>query len=97
MKKARSNEIMTGKELKFAASNNLQVWVKEEWDDGNAAWKCINKACHLEEGGEYEGTKFYYLGNGDIVPEDYEDNDLVQDKFNEGIVTLYKIKGVNYC
>lgn len=83
---------LTGKELRFAAENNLPVrWVYKE-PNPDDKWKNENVVCVMEK-----ANVGYYIGNSDIVPDDYTDDEEVNITDGDGVhFEVRPVKGVKY-
>lgn len=83
--------ILTGKELRYAADNGLQVHYVEEYHDPHCVGMNYNGVCVMEK-----APNGYYIGQSDIQPEFFADDDEVHEVFDEGEFTVYAVDGVNY-
>lgn len=87
-------KLMTGKELRFAATNELPVYyVETHYNPSdkhmNFRKKCVMQKCGLS-------TSAYYIGDSDIDLIDWDDDTLVTSSFDGGDYAVYKINGVRY-
>ena len=87
----REKRVLTGKELKFAAENGLRVRYVEQYLNPYDEHKNEDTVCIMEK-----ANIGYYIGNSDIVPEDYSDDELVSGDFGEGTFAVYAVPGVQY-
>ena len=87
----REKRALTGKELKFAAENKLQVRFVETYHNPHDEHKNYDDVCVMEE-----ANIGYYIGDSDIVPSEYGDNEEVRCNFDEGVYVVYAVPGVKY-
>lgn len=88
----KMKRILTGKELKFAAVNGLPVWYEEKYHNPYDKHMNFIGKCIMEE-----AEVGYYIGNSDIDTDDFQDDDMVSEDFEEGTYKVCAIKGVNYA
>lgn len=81
--------ILTGKELRFAAENNLPIFYEEDYHD--PATRGFFGACVMEK-----APVGYYIGDSDINPDEFTDDEVVMGSFPEGNYTVYGVKGHEY-
>ena len=81
--------ILTGKELRFAAENEVPVFYEEDYHDpairGFFGVSVMEKA-----------PVGYYIGDSDINPNEFDDNEVVMGDFPEGKYVVYGVKGHKY-
>lgn len=82
---------LTGKELKFAAEHKLKVRYMESYLNPMDSHNNFKGVCIMEP-----ANVGYYIGESDIVPEDFKDTDIVTGEFPEGTYGVYKVPGVKY-
>ena len=83
---------LTGKELKIAAEKKLPVrWVYKE-PSAYDKYKNENIVCVMEP-----ANIGYYIGNSDIVPDDYGDHEEINITDGDGVhFEVRPVKGVKY-
>ena len=87
----KERRVLTGAELKFAAKNKKPVYYIECYHNP------IDK--HMEFKGKCvmkEAQEGYYIGNSDIIPDDFDNKDLVRGEFPEGVFSVHSVSGVRY-
>jgi hypothetical protein len=91
-KRPRPGRLLTGKELKFAAKNKIPVWYTERYFNQQDQHLNFHKEVVMEKA---QGDS-YYIGNSDITPNDYRDEDPVDSEFDEGVFSVRAAPGQNY-
>lgn len=89
--KYRKGSLITGKELKFAFNNKIKVWYVEIYENPLDKHMNFNGPSTMEP-----ATIGAYIGNSDINPEEFKDDEFVEFDFDEGSCAVYKIKGMKY-
>ena len=84
-------EVITGKELRFAAINKIPIYYEEIYFDYDDKSKDFAGECVLEK-----AKHGFYIGNSDIGINDFGDKEKVMGDFSEGIFKVYKIQGKKY-
>jgi hypothetical protein len=92
----KQGDLLTGKELEFAAKNKLKVRYICKMYDANDRYKNCNIICVMKECSNNTDEHYYYIGDSDICLEDYGDKDEVFADFEEGTFEVRKVKGVQY-
>ena len=82
---------LTGAELRFAAQNQIPVYYEEKYLNPEDKHLTHKGKCVMTK-----APKGYYIGNSDINPDDFENNQLVQGEFPEGSFRVSKIARQNY-
>ena len=85
----RRGRILTGKELRHAADNGTPVFYEEEYHDPNE--KGFYGETRLEK-----APRGYYIGDSDIQPDEFADDEVVMRSFPEGTYTVYEVVGQTY-
>lgn len=80
---------LNGKELRFASKKGLKVYYKEIYY--NPMEDDYEGECIMEK-----AKNGYYIGNSDIDPNDFTDDELVYYEFSGGFVSVHEVKGVKY-
>lgn len=91
-KKQKRGRLLTGAELRFAIANKLPVFYVETYDnpqDAHMNYKGICKMTPAPVG--------YYIGQSDIQPSDYRNEDFVESVFPEGSMSVHRVVGIKYC
>jgi hypothetical protein len=91
MKKVFDRRPLTGKELRVAAEKHLPVYYVEEYPNPMDSHMNFHNKCWMKP-----ANAGYYIGNSDINPEYYKDEDIVEGDFLEGTFGVYAIKGIKY-
>ena len=85
------NRILTGKELRVAIKYRRDVFYFEHHHDPRDAHKNFNGRCVLKK-----ATVGYYIGNSDIDPDEWDDDEPVTGDFNEGWFAVYAFPFTKY-
>ena len=76
--------LLTGKELKFAAANKIPVWYEEIYDNPFNKHYTFKGKSIMEEAGTG-----YYIGNSDIEPDLFVDDEEIFCNFEDGTYAVY--------
>ena len=82
---------LTGKQLRIAAEKGLKVKYIEHYYNPMDS--------HMNYNDIYVMTKAntgYYIGNSDIDPEEWDEDQEVEGDFPEGTFGVYAVKGIKY-
>jgi len=85
----KRGRILTGKELRYAADNGIPVFYEEEYHDPNQ--KGFYGETRLDK-----APRGYYIGDSDIQPDEFADDEVVMRDFPEGSYTVYEVVGQTY-
>jgi hypothetical protein len=89
--KTIKGKLIKGKELRYAAVHGVPVYYVEKY---------LNPMdTHMNYDGKSMLTKApygYYIGNSDIDPDAYGDDEVVSGEFDEGNFFVFKLNGVKY-
>jgi hypothetical protein len=83
--------LITGKELKYAAAHMLRVRYVEQYHNPQDSHMNYDGVCIMKP-----ANVGYYIGNSDIDPSAWSDDDAVTADFGEGVMYVYAVPGVNY-
>lgn len=86
-----TQQTLTGKELRFAAENQIPVFYEETYENPQDRHMNFKGVCVMQQ-----ANCGYYIGNSDIDPDDYKDDDRVEGEFGEGTFRVCGIVGKNY-
>lgn len=81
--------ILTGKELRYAAENDIPVFYEEDYHDSSQGFYGVSRMEKAPVG--------YYIGDSDINPDEFTDDEVVMGNFPEGSFTVYEVKGNKYA
>jgi len=87
----KTDRIITGVELRFAAENELPVYYEETYENPHDSHMNFNGICVMKPAEEG-----FYIGNSDIVPDDFTESQIVSDEFGEGSFSVYAVEGIKY-
>jgi hypothetical protein len=82
---------LTGKELRFAAEREIPVLYEEKYYDPSDRHMNFNGECVMTP-----ANVGYYIGNSDINPQDFDDDEPVAGDFPEGTFRVSAVKNQNY-
>ena len=82
---------MTGRELRFAAEHKLPVFYVLEHFNPNNKDKNFRGPVTLEK-----ASVGYYIGDYDIDSDQFENDQIVEESFDEGTYEVFGIKGIRY-
>lgn len=86
-----TRKTLTGSELRFAAENQIPVFYEEKYHSPEDRHMNFRGKCVMEK-----APSGFYIGNADIDPDDYSDNQSVEGEFPEGIFRVSAIAGARY-
>ena len=84
-------QLLTGRQLRIAAEKKLKVRYVENYYSPYDEHMNFDDECVMEE-----AVIGYYIGNSDIEPEDFSDDEFVGGDFPEGTFGVYAVEGVKY-
>lgn len=87
---------LVGRELKVAALKKLKVRYIETYYSPYDSHMNYNHICIMDSVDTEESNQGYYIGNSDIDPDNFEDDDIIEGEFDEGTYGVYPVKGVSY-
>lgn len=90
-KNQKRGRLLTGSELRIAIANKLPVYYVETYDNPQDSHMNYSGVCKITP-----ATVGYYIGNSDIQPEDYRDEDSVESVFPEGSMSVHRVIGISY-
>ena len=84
--------LLTGKELRAAALAGLPVRYVEKYENPQDRHMNFNEVCTLEP-----AKSGFYIGNSDIQPADFADDQAVEGEFPEGHFAVYAAPKIKYA
>lgn len=84
-------QILTGREVKFAAENKLPVYCELIYFSLYDKHKNVRKKCIMEK-----APIGYFIASTDINPDEYKQDEYVFADFSDGTLTVRSIPGIIY-
>lgn len=91
MSEPQKGEILKGKQLRFAAKNRVPVFCVEHYYSAFEPDRVFCGQCIMEP-----AKNGFYIGNTDIDPNLFGDDDLVDVDFGDGYLVVYAIAKEKY-
>jgi hypothetical protein len=89
--KKSTGVILTAKQLRYAAENKIPVFYTEQHENPHDRHMNYKKACVMEP-----ASSGYYIGDSDIDPDDYAEDDLIQGELDDGFFNVTGVVGQKY-